>query len=176
MEAAELRMLANVLGVPDRSALGVLQDAATYWRWLEEPVQELTRLPLDQWQGEHTRLFIAGYPHTPCPPFASAWAEKRMHGGPMEALLSFYGSIGLASTGMPADFLGTVLECAALLADGPDRSVEDKLWQQHLLPWLPEFTAALARESTLAIYRALARRLDEVSHEYRMATASVGAA
>lgn len=177
MDAAELRLLADLLGAPDAGALELLQEAAARWPWLADPAAELAQLPLDQWQGEHTRLFIAGYPHTPCPPFASSWTEQRMHGGAMEALIRFYAELGLETAYMPADFLGTILECAALLAE--DQTLQEaraRLWCDHLLPWLPAFSAALARESRLVVYRALAQRLDHAIHEYRMATAAAGAA
>ena len=177
VEPAELRLLSELLGVPDAGALALLQDAAAHWPWLAAPLAELAQMPLDRWQGEHTRLFIAGYPRTPCPPFASSWAERRMHGSAMEALSRFYAELGLETTHMPADFLGTILECAALLAqEDAGGEMQARLWREHLLPWLPEFTAALARESTVGIYRVLAQRLDAAIHEQRLATTAAGAA
>ena len=76
----ELRDLAFLLGRPDAEGPAVLGEMAASRPWLAEAVTEIRALPLEEWQGEHTRLFVTGYPHTPCPPFASAWLDGRMQG------------------------------------------------------------------------------------------------
>ena len=176
MDATELRTLALILGTPEEAALDVQREAASDQPWLDESLAELETLPLERWQEEHTRLFIAGFPRTPCPPFASAWLEQRMHGTAMEKLLHFYRGLDLAPVDMPADYLGTILECAAVLAEAPDQGpLLEELWRQHLSPWLGRFTEALAGQSDLRIYRALARRLEEI-RDAPMATAAAGTA
>jgi TorA maturation chaperone TorD len=175
MDTGELRLLSALLGAPDETSLELLREAAAEFPWLEGAVEELARTPLDRWQGEHTMLFIAGFPRTPCLPFASAWMEKRMHGAAMESLLLFYRRLGLEAAEMPADYLGTILECAAMLREQEDRGLAAELWNGHLHPWLQEFTAALAQHSRLKLYGALARRLDDLSDEHRLETAAAPA-
>jgi TorA maturation chaperone TorD len=171
MDVGELRLLSALLGAPDETSLDLLRQAAAEFPWLEGPVQELARVPLDRWQGEHTLLFIAGFPRTPCLPFASAWMDKRMHGAAMESLLLFYRRLGMEAAEMPADYLGTILECAAMLREQQEAERLDELWNGHLIPWLQEFTAALSSHSRLKLYGSLARRLDDLVDEHRLEAA-----
>ena len=80
MSARLLQLAAMLLGRPDENSLPTLRELATEHAWLRPPVDELMDLPLQEWQGEHTRLFINGYPKTPCAPFESIYRHGRMAG------------------------------------------------------------------------------------------------
>lgn len=75
-----LLFAAQLLGVPDATALATLQAMQPTWPQLQPAVLELQGLPLGEWQAEHTRLFISGYPHTACPPFESFYRHGDLHG------------------------------------------------------------------------------------------------
>jgi TorA maturation chaperone TorD len=161
----ELRAVAALLGVPDGDAREAVADLARRFPWLDPAARELQTLPLEQWQAEHTRLFVTGFPVTPCPPFESAYREGRLFGAAVDELEDFYARLGRVSIGAPADYLGTLLECAAWLEADPDsRPVyRDELWRGHLAHWLPRFCADLDRHSRLRLYRAVADWLRALS-------------
>jgi TorA maturation chaperone TorD len=155
-------ILAALLAYPEPDAREVLRDLLPLAPWLADPLAELDQLPLDHWQGEHTRLFFSGYPRTPCPPFESVYRQGRMGGTVVAELAGFYRRAGLEARGVPADYLGTLLECLAILATGNDPAREGlgrELWNEHLSRWLPRFSRDLQDHGELQLYRVLGERL-----------------
>lgn len=157
-----LRLLGALLAAPAAESRGLLEDFSACHGWLAAPLEELAATPLEEWQAEHTRLFVNGFPRTVCPPFESAWLDGMMPGPATAAVAALYRRLGLEEDGISPDFLGTMLECAALLEESPgeqEQIMKRALWLEHLGRWLPQFTRALAEESRLALYRSLAGQL-----------------
>lgn len=155
----ELRLLARLLGSPDGEAAAAIREWAGEAPWLEEAARELETTRLGDWQAEHTVLFITGYPHTACPPFESAYRHGMMFGPAVEELTEFYAYLGLApDDDAPVDYLGTMLDCAALLIEHDSPALAE-LWDQHLALWVPRFAADLAGAATLRLYRDVAARI-----------------
>ena len=159
----ELQVLAGLLAHPQGDALETLKEWSRSHPWLAEAVAELERIPLDQWQGEHTRLFLNGFPRTLAPPFMSAWNEGQMVGQGVWVLEQVYSQAGLESVdGMPGDYLGTLLAFTAHLAAHPQPPGEmdaDTFKKTFIQPWIHRFIDALQQGSELALYRLLAARL-----------------
>lgn len=168
-QSTELNILASLLGAPDMDAKEVVRELAAHFEWLRPAVEELDHLSLEDWQAEHARLFITGYPTTPCPPFESAYLNGRMQGPSVEALRELYFHIGMAPNGAPADYLGTLLECAAILRSDPrtPRHFWFELWNNHLSRWAPRFCRDLQRHARLKLYHILAERLCVLFPEMR---------
>lgn len=163
MSPETLQLLALLLGMPERDSLSVLREMQNSHGWLRPAVDELAELPLEHWQAEHTRLFINGYPETPCAPFESIYRHGRMDGPACDELEKLYAQAGVSPTGdLPADYLGTLLAFAALLQQRQtpeaDRQLQE-LQQRHLAGWLPEFSGRLMRNARLELYRRLAEKL-----------------
>lgn len=155
-----LQTLALLLGMPDKDALSTLEELAQTYPWLEQAVEELRTIPLAHWQAEHTRLFISGHPKTVCPPFESAYRHGRMEGPARTELEHLYRQAGLAPVEAPADYLGTLLECAAYLSDKKAHAaLASALWDKHLRVWLPDFSSDLIEHSHLELYRVLGEQL-----------------
>jgi len=155
-------ILAALLAFPEPDAREALRDLLPLASWLADPLAELDQLPLEHWQGEHTRLFSNGYPRTPCPPFESAYRQGRMGGTVVAELEHLYRRAGLEARGAPADYLGTLLECLAFLAERGEPAGEglsQELWQEHLSRWLPRFSQDLQAHGELRLYRVLGERL-----------------
>ncbi|MFD2110678.1 TorD/DmsD family molecular chaperone [Thiorhodococcus fuscus] len=173
---AHLRRLSVLLAMPEEGALDALREMSDQAPWLAEAVAELEGVALDRWQAEHTRLFVSGYPKTPCPPFESAYRQGQMGGRMASDLVALYRRVGLEPQGVPADYLGTLLECAAYLADlarsavtdsdpCPAVALERELWSDHLGRWLPRFATDLEHAAQLKLYRVLAVRLGALMEE-----------
>jgi TorA maturation chaperone TorD len=175
IQSTELNILASLLGNPDMDAKEAVRDLADHYEWLAPAVEELDKLSLEEWQAEHARLFITGYPTTPCPPFESAYLQGRMRGHAVDALVDLYHRIGMASTGAPADYLGTLLECAAYLKSEPKAAsiFWSELWSGHLGRWAPKFCRDLKRHARLKLYRIVAERLCLLFPEMRLALSAV---
>jgi TorA maturation chaperone TorD len=157
----ELRILESLLGAPDLDAKEAVRELAAHYVWLQPAATELDNLPLQEWQAEHNRLFVNGYPTTPCPPFESAYLSGCMQGSAMHDLKDLYLRLGMAAEGAPADYLGTLLECAAYLHAEPEvgRRFWHELWDEHLARWLPRFCRELQHESRLILYHTVSKRL-----------------
>jgi len=158
-DPAELRLLARLLGSPDEAAGAEIREWAAEAPWLQDAAAELAATRLGDWQAEHMVLFVTGYPRTACPPFESAYRHGMMHGPAVEELLGFYAYLGLApDDDAPADYLGTMLDCAALLMEHDSPALAE-LWDRHLALWVPRFAADLAAHAKLRLYRDVAARL-----------------
>lgn len=158
-----LQLCALLLGMPDKGSLALLREMASEHAWLEAAVAELTALPLQQWQAEHTRLFISGHPQTPCAPFESIHRHGQMQGPACDELAQLYQTAGVTATSaMPTDYLGTMLEFAALLLERGTPAAQLQLAQLrelHLAKWLPQFCDQLRQQSRLLLYREFGQRL-----------------
>lgn len=176
-QIALYRLLARALAYPDKHFVGRLQDAVSQIRldlWSDQRLplgllmQELGKLahvPLDQVQGEYTRLFVNAYPHVPCPPYESAYVEGELLGQAAEEVGALYRQWGLVMDGEAVDHAGAELEFVAFLL-ALDTSellaTADNFLARHVLPWLPRFAADVERESRLGFYRAVGRLLAAV--------------
>ncbi|WP_170286796.1 TorD/DmsD family molecular chaperone [Thermochromatium tepidum] len=159
-DPSHLRRLALLLAMPETGALEALRELAELEPWLLEPIAELDALPLEHWQAEHTRLFVSGYPKTPCPPFESAHRQGTLGGTVLQELQGLYRRAGLDSGEVPPDYLGAQLEFAAYLldvgsAEGLADTLAAELWEAHLCRWLPRLARDLQSQARLALYRAL---------------------
>ncbi|MBI5890922.1 MAG: molecular chaperone TorD family protein [Nitrosomonadales bacterium] len=161
-----LRLLSGLLASPGNESLDVLRELTAQHAWLVKPVAELEQTPLEEWQAEHTRLFISGHPKTVCPPFESAFLRGTMFSTASDQLGDLYRRAGLQAESLPPDYLGTQLECAAYLSEQPCNHSSElllELWREHLSAWLPKFGSALQQESRLLLYRLFGRQLAELS-------------
>lgn len=162
--AEQLQLFATLLGAPEADSLESLQSLNTQHPWLAGPLCELYETPLQKWQGEHTALFINGYPHTVAPPYLSALRSNQMGGTEEEEMRNFYYRLGLEADGMPADYLGTLFECAAWLLQQEERQSEDfaELWDNYLYPVLPNFANRLIEHQGLRLYQEMGRQLSRL--------------
>lgn len=171
----QLRLLAALLAQPEDDALDALRDMLPDAPWLAPAIGELQDMPLEHWQAEHTRLFVSGFPKTPCPPFESAYRQGQMGGTAAGDLAALYRRAGLHATEAPADYLGTLLECAAYLAteplcprdpagrgEGDTPGLLREIWDDHLMRWVPRFADDLMRQSRIELYRLLGAQLARV--------------
>ncbi|MTW22188.1 TorD/DmsD family molecular chaperone [Allochromatium palmeri] len=167
-DPSHLRRLAALLAMPEADALEALREIAEQQSWLAEPIAELESLPLEHWQAEHTRLFVSGYPKTPCPPFESAYRQGNMGGTTALDLQGLYHRAGLEAGETPPDYLGTQLEFAAYLLDAGQAegsadclagALATELWDEHLSRWLPRFAQDLQAQTELVLYRRLGEQL-----------------
>lgn len=147
-----LRFCALALAEPTEESLSVLREQPCQRPWLGAAIEEIQGLPLDLWQGEHTRLFT--FPAL-CPPFASAYLEGGMAGNRMDTLADLYAEYGLEATGLPDDYLGTICEFGAFLHEEGDRDGLTRLWEEGLKDWLSRFATHLCHRSELRFYRGL---------------------
>jgi len=149
-----------LLAMPEDGSLPVLREMVKAAPWLAGDLAELEVLPLEHWQAEYTRLFLNGYPKAACPPFESAYRQGQMGGAVKGDLQALYLRAGLQATEAPADYLGTMLECAAYLqeSDGKAELLEE-LCREHLALWLPRFVRDLREHARLRLYRSLAAQL-----------------
>ncbi len=159
----QLQLFALLLGAPEANALEALHSLSAEHPWLEGPLHELRKTPLQQWQGEHTALFINGYPHTVAPPFLSALRSGQMGGSEEDEMREFYYRLGLEADGMPADYLGTLFECAAWLLQQEEQSDDfAELWDNYLYPVLPDFANRLIEHQGLRLYQEMGRQLSQI--------------
>ena len=164
LTADNLRLLGGLLATPGSDSLETVKALVEEHGWLSPAVDELSSLPLDQWQGEHTQLFLSGYPKTPCPPFESAYRNKRMNGPACSEVEAFYQRAGLQmeSEEVPADYIGTELECAAWLLDQGEQALWEELRGEHLSRWIGKFAEDLKAAATLKLYRSLGEKLADL--------------
>ena len=121
---------------------------------------------------EYCRLFVG--PHPACPPYHSAFRGEALLGARHEARVHELAArheleLVLPARIVSADHLAMELSLlAAALARPLDPSAPDlataELTEQLLLPWAPDFAAALTAAAELGPYRALASLLQALLH------------
>lgn len=171
------RLLALALSYPDQDFINRLQaqigninvevtgDRELSLRAFIEELTTLEMLPLDQIQGEHTRLFINAYPKIPCPPYETVYREGVLFGQAAEDVYQFYQRWGIQAQSGEVDHAGSELEFMAYLLalESPDALQEaDRFINIHLAAWLPAFANDLAQQSRLSFYRQLGILMKEI--------------
>ena len=115
-------------------------------------------------QAEYTRLFINGYPNTPCLPYESVRLEQRMHGDASVSVQAEYQAWGLSVDAGLIDHLSTEFEYLAFLASIPSAEPSlaskaqasfDLFVREHLCRWVPAFISDLESSAEMACYRSL---------------------
>ncbi len=155
--AAELRFCAACLAEPNTGALAALDLASVWQPWLGSAIRQLMHAGLDAWRGEHTRLFVVP---ALAPPFASAFREGGINGAASRAAEEFYATLGLATReGLPADYLGSLLECEAYLLENAAVQDAEAFRRTFIADWIERFVASLSEHSTLEFYRGLGERI-----------------
>ncbi|RKZ39318.1 MAG: molecular chaperone TorD [Gammaproteobacteria bacterium] len=184
----QLRLFAGLLAKPGEESLAAIEEIAQEHHWLYDSIQELKEMSLEHWQGEHTQLFVNGHPKTVCPPFESVYRHGVMNGQACDDIERLYQESGLESVeGVPPDYLGVMLECAAYLLEQKSTPPSDittlqqnvdendiihleeeawknfqTLWQEHLTKWVPKFANDLQQHSELRLYQQLGLKLKEL--------------
>ncbi|MBB1125363.1 TorD/DmsD family molecular chaperone [Thiospirillum jenense] len=171
-DSQHLRLLAALFALPQSDSINVLQEIAPRAPWLIPAIDELLTVPLDQWQAEYTQLFIAGYPQTPCPPFAAVYGQAQLNDRISAELRALYDRAGLQLPATVApDYLGVLFDCAAYLIDLAREQNADgqlaqqllvTLWEKYLLTWLPQFAVDLQRHAKLQLYQLLGERVGQL--------------
>jgi TorA maturation chaperone TorD len=173
-DAQTLKLHHFLLHTPDQALLNRLHDLSQEHRWMQAGLHELSLTPLSEWQGEYTRLFVAGDPETPAPPYESVYREQQGDAEVVQRLQALYREAGLSLDEQPADYLGTQLAFAAHLAasDDPRASLwQIRLWRDHLQHWLPHFVTDVCKHSQLLIYRLWGGQLTLLNKQMQELTA-----
>jgi TorA maturation chaperone TorD len=157
------------LAPPDLDAKEAVQELAVHYAWLKPAAEELDSLGLEHWKSEHRRLLGRGSAVALCPPYESAYLRAGPHSLRIKSLKNLYRRTGMSPFGAPADYLGTLLECAAdMRADATaGRDLWAELWQGHLASWVPRFCRDLRTESRMKLFRIVAERLATLFPEVR---------
>jgi len=125
----------------------------------------------EQLQGEYTRLFLNGYPKTPCIPYESVYLEKRMLGEASLAVGAAYAEWEMQVEPGVLDHVSTELEFLAFLASAESmggrlakdaRKASESFLTEHLCRWVPRLAADLAREAKMEPFRLLGEALQTV--------------
>jgi TorA maturation chaperone TorD len=82
-----------------------------------------------------------------------------MGGTAVVELEGLYRRAGLKPKDIPADYLGTMLECAAYLQEQGLEGLSRELTEEHLERWVPKFARDLTESARLDLYRKLGTRL-----------------
>ncbi|MCL4371663.1 MAG: molecular chaperone TorD family protein [Chloroflexi bacterium] len=181
------RLLAQALAYPDEGFAGRIQESLSrlpleLWSDPDLDLSSLLRglagltiLPLEQLQGEHTRLFINAYPHVPCPPYESVYRDGELLGQAAEEMDVLCRRWGLSVDGEEVDHAGVELEFTSfLLTIGSPEAMAtaEHFLVEHLRSWLPRFAGDMVRESRLGFYQAVGRLLAAVlEHGVKVAPA-----
>jgi len=98
-------------------------------------------------QAEYTRLFVTGYPKTPCPPYFSAYQTGLIVSEHTDKLYNLYEEYGveLSNEQFP-DFIPTMLEFMTLFLTN-EMYDEAKKFHKEYLSWLVEFADNIRRNT-----------------------------
>jgi TorA maturation chaperone TorD len=123
---------------------------------------------------DYTRLFIGPY-KLPCPPWESVYTspKKLMMQDAADQAMRLYEEAGLAINtadimpdhiGAELNFLAVLLQRKQSEQDGNEgyMRITEKLLNDHLLKWIPEFTRDMEDAAESSFYKALARATRDI--------------
>lgn len=165
-----LRFLVRAFAYPDADFLKVMEtfrQEEGNLPYLKEIVSTFLNSPLMELQAEYTRLFITGYPTTPCPPYESFFREGRMMGSVVYDIMRVYQEWGVQAELGLVDHLSTELEFLAYLLSatripelsGKAQEAYSRFREEHLKKWIPSFRKALEENAEMSVYRQLGKML-----------------
>ena len=172
-QAFVFRFLSLAFAYPNEAFLPELKRTANKIRINASAFDELIALfekeEDEVLQAEYTRLFINGYPHTPCPPYESVYLEKRMLGQASLDVQAFYQEWQMrVETGL-TDHIATEFEFLSFLASAQSIKniamsavdASDRFFKEHLCRWVPQFAADLQLSALIDAYKLLGSLVDD---------------
>jgi putative dimethyl sulfoxide reductase chaperone len=180
-EAIEL-LSSMYLCKPSREAIenwrGALDaDSSVFLADLKKAINDIDTVAekeMEDLMWDYTRLFIGPY-KLPCPPWESVYTspKKLMMQDAADKAMRLYEEAGLAinTADIMPDHIGAELNFLAVLLqrmqsgkDGNERytRITEKLLNDHLLKWMPEFTRDMEDAAESSFYKALARTTRDV--------------
>jgi len=125
---------------------------------------------MERLQAEYTRLFINGYPTTPCAPYESVYREKRMLGKASMEVQAMYQEWGMSAQTSLTDHLATEFEFMAFLCSAAtleDMAADAKtalqvFLSEHIEKWIPKFSNDLQENAKVEAYKLLGQILEKM--------------
>jgi len=179
----ELSLLSNMyLCKPSREVLenwktALSGESSLFLDELKKALNEIdttSESELDELLWEYTRLFIGPY-KLPCPPWESVYTSPKrlMMQDAAVQVQELYEQAGLSINtaevmpdhiGAELNFLAVLLERTHSEINSKSKQVDmtEKLLNEHLLTWSPNFTRDMENAAETPFYRALARATRKV--------------
>lgn len=140
---------------------------------LHEVIDLLEKEPVVKLQAEYTRLFITGYPKTPCPPYESVYRDKQLLGKSNQEVQTIYREWGMLVDARLADHLATEFEFLAFLSSASGlteiadkaKEAERDFIDEHLGKWVLKFADDLKSHAGLEGYKLLGEAIGELMDE-----------
>ncbi len=141
--------------------LDEVYDSENLLAQFSEAMEELHTLPPQEFQAEHTRLFINSFPTLPTPPYESAYREMLLMGDYAEEVGKYYSLYNLEVPEDLPDHISYELDFMRFLLEEGDLELAREFFEEHILQWVPDFASDLKNESRLKFYRFVANFLDD---------------
>ena len=136
-------------------------DSENLLAQFSEAMEELHTLPPQEFQAEHTRLFINSFPTIPTSPYESAYREMLLMGDYAEEVGKYYSLYNLEVPEDLPDHISYELDFMRFLLEEGDIELAREFFEEHILQWVPDFASDLKNESRLKFYRFVANFLDD---------------
>ena len=176
-QAFVFRFLSLAFAYPNEAFLSELKSVANKIRnnssVFDELIASFEKEEPERLQAEYTRLFINGYPHTPCPPYESVYLEKRMLGEVSVEVQALYQEWDMSvETGL-TDHIATEFEFCSFLASALSvktiamaaAASSNRFFKEHLCCWVPQFAADLKSATHLEAYKLLGSLVENSLNE-----------
>jgi TorA maturation chaperone TorD len=162
------RFLSRAFAYPNPAFISELHECAKNIDDHPEVLSALTssfeKSDMEHLQAEYTRLFINGYPNTPCPPYESVYLEKRMLGDASVRVQSAYSQWDMTVESGLIDHIATEFEFLAFLCTAESlnlaigleaRKSASLFIREHLCRWVPKFIEDLRCSASMEAYKLL---------------------
>ena len=165
ISAVEFKFLSQVMAYPDgkflKALLEINKKIPPNISFVDDLIKIAERENLSELQAEHTRLFISGYPTTPCPPYESFFLEGRLFGNANSIVQNVYSKWAIDVEPALSDHIATEFEFVALLkalsetSDNYNEAIEtvNIFFNEHILKWVPNFAKTLKTNTQNKFYK-----------------------
>ncbi len=180
-QALIFRFLSRAFAFPNLAFVPELREAA---KTIDDHRQTLSALialfenaNMELLQAEYTRLFINGYPNTPCPPYESVYLEKRMLGEASLKVQNAYNQWDMTVDSGLVDHIATEFEFLAFLYSAESinpaigieaRNSSSLFIREHICRWVPKFIDDLNNSASIEAYTLLSAIMKTIIDQYCM--------
>ena len=174
-QALIFRFLSRAFAYPNLVFIPELRESSKtiddHSQTLSTLISSFESIDTELLQAEYTRLFINGYPNTPCLPYESVYLEKRMLGNASIGVQSAYSQWDMTVESGLIDHIATEFEFLAFLysaeALDPTIGVEARkssslFIREHLCRWVPKFIEDLKCSASIEAYTLLGAFMENI--------------
>ncbi len=160
--AKEFFIVGKLLTYPSIELKKELENIVDIDHPVSNTLKQIDDKSFENLQGEYTRLFITGYPKTPCPPYYSAYKTGLVVSDHTDYLYNLYAEYGIEiPEGQFPDFIPVLMEFMVLLLSN-DKIEDAKSFHSKYITWLLVFAENIKDNTSIEYFNLISKNISSL--------------